>query len=350
MRASLAFLVSAALCASACILDFAKFEDGAGAGGATGPGPSTGGAGGATTTGGAGPTTVGPGGGGGIPAACENNIIDGSESDVDCGGAICPACPNDGNCNGAGDCASGFCDGGTCAACTGVADCPSSAHCDGGVCLDDKDAGEPCSEPSECVNDFCVDGVCCDGLCGGFCEGCTTARTGQASGLCAPILPGTDPDLECSGQVCNGAGVCADVCGLAPTPPGGTCPAACTSCNGGTCVIECTNQNSCAGDTVSCPPGWACQVACTGNNGCSGATIECPEGYACNVSCSANSACAGATVSCASGECSLQCGNNNGSCSNALLSCGGNTCTATCSGGSKPNVSCDPSCTCTPCP
>src|SRR5690606_5959795 len=107
-------LAATAMLVGACVLDFDKFE--APAGTTAGPGSSTtasagglGGAGGdpATTT----SSTGGAGATGGMIGACENEMIDGSESDVDCGGGICPRCPDGAHCNGDGDCTSHFCSG-----------------------------------------------------------------------------------------------------------------------------------------------------------------------------------------------------------------------------------------------
>src|SRR5690606_24084561 len=159
-----------------CVLDFERFEGTASGGGAP-TGPGGGGDGGdatTTTTGGGATTTVG--GGGGVPASCDNGVVDGDESDVDCGGS-CPPC----------------------------------------------EVG---------ASGACADGVCCDDACDGLCLACDTPRTGKALGICAPILPGIDPDDECAAQVCDGSGACADPCGLAPTPPGDVCPAVCSSCSG----------------------------------------------------------------------------------------------------------------------
>ncbi len=41
--------------------------------------------------------------------SCKDLIKDGQETDVDCGGPICPACGNGKTCNGAMDCQSGNC-------------------------------------------------------------------------------------------------------------------------------------------------------------------------------------------------------------------------------------------------
>jgi hypothetical protein len=45
---------------------------------------------------------------------CDNHLIDGSETDIDCGGGSCPACDFGKTCKTGSDCASGECAGGTC--------------------------------------------------------------------------------------------------------------------------------------------------------------------------------------------------------------------------------------------
>ena len=49
------------------------------------------------------------------PPACDDGIKSGSESDVDCGGAMCSKCTIDKACGVGGDCGSGFCSAGVCA-------------------------------------------------------------------------------------------------------------------------------------------------------------------------------------------------------------------------------------------
>ncbi|MBW3019974.1 hypothetical protein KY334_01650, partial [Candidatus Woesearchaeota archaeon] len=48
-----------------------------------------------------------------VPVSCSNNIKDGSETDVDCGGS-CPACPSGKNCTVGTDCISGVCEDDVC--------------------------------------------------------------------------------------------------------------------------------------------------------------------------------------------------------------------------------------------
>jgi hypothetical protein len=50
------------------------------------------------------------------PPTCTDGIKDGCETDVDCGGPTCPACPNGGGCAQNSDCQSGDCQSGVCMA------------------------------------------------------------------------------------------------------------------------------------------------------------------------------------------------------------------------------------------
>lgn len=100
---------------------------------------------------------------------CHDRVIDGNETDVDCGGACALKCPDSGHCIDATDCDSGKCDGTTCeaASCTdGVrngfetdVDCGSTCGpCDvGKQCFSDSDctAGHTCGGP--CTGTICID-------------------------------------------------------------------------------------------------------------------------------------------------------------------------------------------------
>ncbi len=94
--------------------------------------------------------------------SCSDNVINGTEVDVDCGG------------------------GAPCAGCGPGSPCPNGG--------------------TDCANGLCVDGVCCESTCTGLCVSCGLAGT---EGTCSPRPPGADPDAECPGnQSCNGSGSC----------------------------------------------------------------------------------------------------------------------------------------------
>jgi hypothetical protein len=93
---------------------------------------------------------------------CFDRVIDGDESDIDCGGS-CGDCPADGMCRTGADCQSGGCDGGLCRppSCSdGLLDgFESNVDC-GGAC-----SGCPsftaCTFPSDCASGNCgANGIC----------------------------------------------------------------------------------------------------------------------------------------------------------------------------------------------
>ena len=131
-----------------------------------------------------------------------DGVVNGTESDVDCGGMDCPACIDGEMCGVAGDCQSNYCDNGTCTACVLDTDCAATPnhYCDTSVCTPQKVGGDACAADNECVTGFCPadDGVCCDTACGGLCESCLAADTAQANdGVCDAVTAGTDPKGEC---------------------------------------------------------------------------------------------------------------------------------------------------------
>ncbi|MEZ4297584.1 MAG: hypothetical protein R3B70_21665 [Polyangiaceae bacterium] len=158
----------------------------------------------------------------------------------DCGGT--GLCDGNGGCkknNGqacilgteclSGNCADGFCCNtpcvGLCQACSNLKkgsgangscgfvgvgvdpddECAGATSCSGGGTCSLFPLGAACALNGECQSGFCVDGNCCNTACQGFCQACSTAKTGLANGTCDDIVAGTDPDDECAGaEVCDG--------------------------------------------------------------------------------------------------------------------------------------------------
>lgn len=255
-------------------------------GGAAGGAPSSGAGGGPSSgTGGTGaagdvppPTDLTPGdsmpGGSGGSAsapltpevACDNGALDGSESDVDCGGACAP-CEDGAACVANADCAAGRCVDGLCA---------PAPSCQDGVQNQDEtgvDCGGSACSARCAANQACrVDGDCGSGLsCG--------------AGVCATP--------SCNDQRQNGSESAIDCGGSCPQcAPGATCASAadCSSlsCTAGVCAApSCSDriQNQgetavdCGGPCGLCAPGQACTSAaqCT-TNIC--AAAGCPAGVA----------------------------------------------------------------------
>ena len=222
-----------------------------------------------------------------LPADCMDTLLNGMETDIDCGGGVCNPCINGDDCMLAADCASNLCDANMmCAACTLDTDCAANEWCDAGICAPQGILGDSCTGDNECQSGNCPgdDGVCCDTSCGSTCESCLFADTGSADGTCAPVTAGIDPKNECN--------------------------VALLSCNG----------DFCSGTAGACQPAMANSIcrpsagACDPPEVCDGAATSCPAdtlaggGSICNASqggCDPQEVCDGATPTCPTDEVSL---------------------------------------------
>ena len=121
------------------------------------------------------------------PSSCSNNMKDGSETDIDCGGP-CDQCLPGKTCNENIDCISEYCDeNGICAAATcddGVkqgVNGETDIDCGGSNCEDCED-GKTCNENSDCASEFCSFGICKEA------NSCEDGR-----------LSGSESDVDCGG-------------------------------------------------------------------------------------------------------------------------------------------------------
>ena len=130
------------------------------------------------------------------PPTCVDRLHDGDESDVDCGGAVCPGCVAGRACVAAHDCLSRICGAdGRCAA-ESCADgvrtgSESDVDCGGPDCTPCDD-GLQCAGFNDCKSHVCVGATCAapscgDGFqngdesgidCGGSCPPCDAAAGG----------------------------------------------------------------------------------------------------------------------------------------------------------------------------
>lgn len=224
-------------------------------------------------------------------------------------------------------------------------DCPGEQQCSSSAtCI--TPGGESCQNASTCTTGFCVDGVCCDTPCDQTCESCREADTSVPDGFCAPHLPGTDPENECSEGTCVAAGRC---CGNSDPPPGGTCPAICDNgCLGGVCHIECESLAECEDAAITCPVGYDCVVDCLAEqNICRDAVIDCPAQQSCTVNCGDIShTCQRAVINCGNGPCAVMCQGGGDVCDKTVLNCGLNSCSIDCPD-TDTNQVCGDSCDCT---
>ncbi len=94
------------------------------------------------------------------PASCNDMIENNGESDVDCGGTMCPKCLEGDDCNGPTDCLSGICAGTCQPSCTDMDQNGDETDVDcGGSDCPPCSIGQSCDGPSDCQT----------GVCGGTC-------------------------------------------------------------------------------------------------------------------------------------------------------------------------------------
>jgi hypothetical protein len=177
------------------------------------------------------------------------------------------------------------------ASCSGDGDCITGSHCDPGTgkCGDLLPKGAACDAADQgktCLSGHCADGVCCDKACTGTCQACTVARTGVATGTCAPALAGTDPHDDCDTDdpsSCGNDGACDGTGACRQYPDGTVCAAGCCggggggriceySCRLGSCDISTPSiRDMCTGGTCCCDsPTLGAGPACVFGTFCSG--------------------------------------------------------------------------------
>ena len=197
-------------------------------------------------------------------AGCSDGVVNQDETDVDCGGATCGACADGDVCGVGGDCLSGVCTGTICqaASCSdGVVnqdetdvDC-GGASC--GACAD----GDACFTDGDCVSARCVGAVCQAGTCS---DG---------------ALNQDETGVDCGGvcDACDGEGCAGDADCVSGWCDGGTC--ATPTCdddlqNGAETGVDCGGScDPCCGALgVACPT--AAGFACTANGTCENAATN----------------------------------------------------------------------------
>jgi hypothetical protein len=143
---------------------------------------------------------------------CNDGVMNGSETGVDCGGSTCPKCGDGQPCLVGSDCLSDVCSGGTCATATcadGVKNgTETDVDCGGSTCAKCA-TGRRCQGGGDCLSGVCGGGFCAaplcnDGVrngsetgidCGGTCPGCAVGKACGQTADCAATL-------VCAGGVC----------------------------------------------------------------------------------------------------------------------------------------------------
>ena len=228
------------------------------------------------------------------PATCTDGLLNGDETDVDCGGPICLGCAEGQLCEGESDCDqlghSQTCVSGRCyiPTCTDGLLNQNERDIDcGGVCGPCPD-GSNCLEGNDCAGGTCRSGYChtpscTDGLlnqdernidCGGSCDPCPDGSTCLDADDCLgdACLEGLCHTSSCEDQLLNQDERdidCGGVC--APCPDGSRCVSP-EDCAGGECINHLCHTPSCndfilnqdesdldcGGSCAPCPDGKHC--------------------------------------------------------------------------------------------
>ena len=307
--------------------------------------------------------------------SCNDNVQNGAETGLNCGGGSCGKCPDGLGCKLADDCSSGVCNQNKCAAPTcldGVKngtelsiDCagscpigPSATNPTCGQdspCAKDADCSAPniCSIHGQCspatCSDYRVDQTETDIDCGGICADATSPKRCDDNLKCLV-------NEDCKSSLCNRCNI-NDVC----TGSTGTCtPASCPDgklngtetdqdCGGPNCSIKCPDNSNCAqgSDCVSkvctgniCQPPTCTDGQINGTEtdqspsgvGCGGGKCDkCADSYHClyDTDC-LDGSCLGkdcSSGSCIPGTCLVPgCGNGQLDTGETAIDCGGPTC------------------------
>lgn len=103
-----------------------------------------------------------------VKAECDDNLTDGTETDLDCGGEYCAGfnllCVSGKSCFINRDCVSGYCENNKCAnvSCTDKTENGNESDTDCGGSCDACDLGGKCRIDADCSSNYCNNGKCTD--------------------------------------------------------------------------------------------------------------------------------------------------------------------------------------------
>jgi hypothetical protein len=262
-------------------------------------------------------------GGTNVCTTCPDMAKNGTETDVDCGGALCPKCADKKDCLVNSDCLSNACAAGTCVSCTDMLKNGTETDIDCGGACSQCAGGKKCSLPSDCASNSCVGGVClgCDDLkqngaetdvdCGG--GTCPSCNDGKVCAMASDCLSGACSSfkcISCNDTLKNGTETDVDC--------GGACPkcADLKQCNTGS---DCLNAICTNGFCISCPNGM--KDGAETDLDCGGGTCpKCAEAKGCK----ANTDCFSGI--CIGNMCQATCSDAIQDGSETDVDCGGGTC------------------------
>jgi cysteine-rich repeat protein len=172
----------------------------------------------------------------------------GGDSDIDCGGPDCVKCGDGYQCGSGGDCLNGVCGNGFCleASCTDNVKNGSETDVDCGGTCDVCAILEACSAPADCVSGICSNGTCAAPTCSDMVKNGAESDVDCGGGAC-PFCPDS---LGCVSSTDCGSGVCTNnVC--APTVCGDSIKGAAEQCDDGNalsgdcCSSTCSLEANC---------------------------------------------------------------------------------------------------------
>ncbi|MBI2389585.1 MAG: VCBS repeat-containing protein [Deltaproteobacteria bacterium] len=253
------------------------------------------------------------------PATCTDGIKNQDESDIDCGGTICPKCGPGKTCGAGSHCTSLVCSGGYCASpsCTDVVKNGTETDVDCGGSCPKCANGRICGTGVDCQSAVCSGGACTVPTCtdavknqtetGVDCGGaCVAAGKRCANGVSCGINDDCQ-SLYCAGGTCA-AGACSDSVkngSETDVDCGGSCPKCATgkACSvAGDCLSAKCSALVCAAPT--CSPTCGTGAACGVNGDCASGTCTAGACAAptCGPTCADGAGC-GSHADCASGAC-----------------------------------------------
>ncbi len=222
---------------------------------------------------------------GGFPETCLNEVQDGQETDIDCGGA--------------GECRR--CEVGE--SCVESSDCVSLAYCEMGVCEGKREFADPCANSEQCLSEqclvdypssnFCTEPCGEDGSCppGGACfeMDCFPADycedvdgDGVAEGPGCMVMDCSDCDANASCvQAEDGTEFC--VCNEGWSGNGQTCSDVDECADLSTCGVDAVCVNELGGFRCACPPGFEGDpnLRCVDINECTNGMANCSQAADC---------------------------------------------------------------------
>jgi hypothetical protein len=246
--------------------------------------------------------------------SCTNGVLDGNESDVDCGGNACPRCTIGSSCGQDADCIGAYCKLGICAQGSCVDKVKNlnetDIDCGGGDCPP-CGLGASCIKDVDCTMQTCIVYKCqslaCDDRyrgpaesdvdCGGpSCAPCADGKRCLLPRDCASGICGTDQVCvvpTCFDGVLNGSETAKDCGGSCPTCADGMGCLVGNDCTSGVCssracqTPNCTdrvkNQTEtdvdCGGSCKKCGTGATCKLDADCDTGNCAVTCQpCPMG------------------------------------------------------------------------